>query len=105
MDGSAEKLLDNMLRESEFRRRVEEKALDSNIETQKDVRKYNLEIISSERYGQTLGFFVCIAVCIASISAAVYLGTISPDNWKIPVAITAIPQPPLSGRLEASLTI
>ncbi len=87
LEGSAEKLLENMLQESEFRRKMEEKALDSNIATQEDFRKYNLQSIANERYGQIMGFIVCLA-CIGS---AVYLGAIAPGSWKIPVAITAIP--------------
>ncbi len=87
LEGSAEKLLDNMLRESDFRRRMEEKALDANIATQEDFRKYNLRAVVNERYGQAMGFLVCLAC----IGAAVYLGSISPENWKLPVAITAIP--------------
>ncbi len=50
LQGSAEKLLDNMLRESDFRRRMEEKALDANIATQEDFRKYNLRAVINESW-------------------------------------------------------
>ncbi len=91
IDGSARELFDNMLEESRCRRAIERDALDANILVRSrkldESRKKTSGIIISNIIGQFLGFIVCMTC----IGAAVYLGIVSPEYWKVPVAITAIP--------------
>ncbi len=89
--GSAEKLFDNMLEESRSRREIEREMLERNIKSQEqnldNTKRYIDKSFLKELFGQILGFIVCMTC----IGAAVYLGTTSPEHWKIPVAITTIP--------------
>ncbi len=91
IDGSARQLLDNMLEESRFRREMESKALEANIADRKrqlDSLEYeNKKIASGNFYGQTIGAIVCLSC----IGAAVYLAAAHPAQWKITLALIALP--------------
>ncbi len=80
-----------MLEESRCRRSVERDTIDANILAQnrkldESLKKTN-GVIVSNIIGQIFGFIICMSC----IGAAVYLARLSPEEWKVPVAITAIP--------------
>lgn len=91
IDGSARQLLDNMLQESQFRREMEQKALEASIaerQRQFGVLEYeNSKIAFSNIYGQTIGALICLSC----IGAAVCLASEHPAQWKIALALIALP--------------
>ncbi len=89
--GSAQRLLDNILQESEFRRNQEDKTLSANMAAQErniTIREYQSKsVVTSDMFGQVSG----LIVCLACIGGAIYLGVVHPENWKVPSLLAAIP--------------
>jgi hypothetical protein len=89
--GSAQRLLDNTLQESEFRRNQEEKSLNANIIAQERrvaIMEYQTKsVFRSDVIGQIAGFIVCLTC----IGGAIFLGFSYPESWKVPAALAAIP--------------
>ncbi len=89
--GSAQRLLENTLEESAFRRKMEERALEANIATQSRQATLAERQVNNVRVSDLVGQGCGLAVCAGCIAGSIYLGSHYPENWKVPVALAAIP--------------